>query len=235
MLEVRAIALCGFRLMRIYAPRPSTTFTTPRTTRTNSASAKTISPSNTTSTRSSTPSNYSSSTTCSTTPIRSPPSKTTIHEKPKMIVIDFPTFIPTGLSHPILYSTNINVPVHDSIDVVVRESMDITLRESADASTAESIIRPSTDTKLEFKRTSFDSDQDLDISSEKEHTKSESANSKQFLVSFADGERENPKASLSPMSRVSLGLCPHLLSLQNWPRWYRWYVTVFSGILSFVA
>ncbi|KAM5533539.1 hypothetical protein V8D89_012755 [Ganoderma adspersum] len=201
--------------MRIYAPRPPTTFTTPRTTRTNSASAKTTSPFSTTSTRSSTPSYYSSNTTFSTPPVRYPVSKTTIQETPKnLIVMDFPTFIPTALSHSARHITSTSVPVHDAIDVVRRESMVITRQECLGVSTAESTIRPSTDTRLEFKRTSFDSDQDLDISSDKEHTKSESTNSKQFSVSFADGERENPK---------------------NWARWYRWYLTVFSGILSFVA
>lgn len=182
--------------MRIYAPRPPTTFTTPRTTRTNSASAKTTSPFSTTSTRSSTPSYYSSNTTCSATPVRYPASKTTIQETPKnLIVMDFPTFIPTALSHPSRHSTNISVPVHDVIDVVRRESMDITHQECLNVSTAESTIRPSTDTRLEFKRTSFDSDQDVDISSDKEYIKSETTNSKQFSVTFADGERENPKAS----------------------------------------
>lgn len=196
--------------MRIYAPRPPTTFTTPRTTRTNSASAKTTSPFSTTSTRSSTPSYYSSNTTFSTTPVRYPASKTTIQETPKnLIAMDFPTFIPTALSHPTRHITNTSLAVHDAIDVVRRESMDITRQECLDVSTAESTIRPSTDTRLEFKRTSFDSDQDMDISSDKEHTKFEATNSKQFSVSFADGERENPKASHTLMQRIRRETRPH--------------------------
>ncbi|PIL27648.1 MFS general substrate transporter [Ganoderma sinense ZZ0214-1] len=218
--------------MRIYAPRPPTTLTTPRTTRTNSTSAKTTSPFSTTSTRSSTPSYYSSSTTPSTTPIQKAASKPTIQETPKKIAMDFPTFIPTALSHPACHIINNKVPVHDSIDTIQREGVDITVRACLEV---ESTIRPSTDTRLEFKKTSFDSDLDLDISLEKELPKSEFVNSKQFSVSFADGERENPKASQSPMQRTALEPDPDFHWLQNWPHWYKWYLTVFSGILSFVV
>ena len=134
-------------------------------------------------------------------------SKTIVHEIPKKIAMDCSTFVPTVLSHATCCGININAVgphAHGDIEIVRRESMDITLRGSVDGFTAESIIRPSTDTKLEFKKASFDSDEDLDseVIVEKEPAKSDSTNSKQFLVCFADGERDNPKASRCPMQRV---------------------------------
>ena len=81
-------------------------------------------------------------------------------------------------------------PVRDSI--TVRGSIDITGKKSLDET-----VRASTDTRLEFKRSSMASDEKGEIIEKEVDESGQATPVQEFLVSFEGGEREDPKVSQS--------------------------------------